>query len=88
MLTLWSSCAVLTLQPQRWPKTCPIVEAPAFLHFGWAPAHQLITAHHLVARGTALAIIDGCLPTLHALTTRTRHSDSLLETQFLTEEMD
>lgn len=83
-LTIWDSSASLTLQPQRRPKAGPIVEAPALLHFGWAAAHQLAASHHLVARGTALAVIDGHLPALHALTTRTCHPNPLLKTQLLT----
>lgn len=85
-LTIRSSSACLTLQPQRRPKPGPIVEAPALLHLGRAPAHQLGPAHHLIARGTALAVVDGCLPALHALTTRTRHPNPLLKTQLLTAE--
>lgn len=83
-LTIWDSSASLTLQPQRRPKAGPIVEAPALLHFGRAPAHQLAASHHLVARGTALAVIHRHLPALHALTTRTCHPDPLLKTQLLT----
>lgn len=83
-LTIWDSTASLTLQPQRWPKAGPIVETPTLLHFGRAPAHQLASSHRLVARGTALAVIDGHLPALHALTTRTCHPDPLLKTQLLT----
>lgn len=83
-LTIWDGSASLALQPQRRPKPGPIVEAPALLHLGRAPAHQLGASHHLVARGTALAVVDGRLPALHALTTRTRHPDPLLKTQLLT----
>lgn len=83
-LTIWDSSASLTLQPQWRPKAGPIVEAPALLHFGRAPAHQLAASHHLVARGTALAVIHRHLPALHALTTRTCHPDPLLKTQLLT----
>ncbi len=84
LLTIWDSSASLTLQPQRRPKPGSIVEAPALLHFGRAPTHQLGATHHLVARRTALAVIDGRLPALHALTTRTRHPDPLFKTQLLT----
>lgn len=83
-LTIWDSSASLALQPQRRPKPGSIVEAPALLHFGRAPAHQLGATHHLVARGTALAVVDGRLPALHALTAGTRHPDPLLKTQLLT----
>lgn len=83
-LTIWDSSTRLTLQPQRRPEAGAIVEAPALLHFGGAPSHQLGASHHLVARGTALAVVDGRLPALHALTARTRHPDPLLKTQLLT----
>lgn len=83
-LTVWNSTAGLTLQPQRWPKAGAIVEAPALLHFGRAAAHQLSPSHHFVAGGTALAVVDGHLPALHALTSRARHPDALLKTQLLT----
>lgn len=83
-LTVWNSSAGLTLQPQRRPKAGAIVEAPALLHFGRAAAHQLGPSHHFVAGGTALAVVDGHLPALHALTSRARHPDALLKTQLLT----
>lgn len=83
-LTVRNSSAGLTLQPQRRPKAGAIVEAPTLLHFGRAAAHQLGPSHHLVAGGTALAVVDGHLPALHALTTRARHPDALLKTQLLT----
>lgn len=83
-LTVWNSSAGLTLQPQRRPKASAIVEAPALLHFGRAAAHQLGPSHHFVAGRTALAVVDGHLPALHALTSRARHPDALLKTQLLT----
>lgn len=84
-LTIRSGSASLALQPQRGSKAGSIVEAPALLHLGGAPAHQLAVAHHLVARGTALAVTDGCLPTLDALTPRARHPNPLLKAQLLTD---
>lgn len=83
-LTIWGRRASLALQPQRRPETGPVIEAPALLHFSRAPSHQLGAAHHLVARGTALPVVDGRLSALHALTAGARHSDPLLKTQLLT----
>lgn len=83
-LTIWDSGASLTLHPQRRPKSGPIIEAPALLHFGRAPPHQLGTSHHIIARGTSLPVTESHLSALHALSTRTCHPYPLFKTQLLT----
>lgn len=84
VLTVRDRSTGLTLQPQRWPKARSIIEAPTLLHFGWASSHQLGSSHHIVAGGTTLAVVDGQLPVLHALTTRAGHPNPLFEAQLLT----
>lgn len=88
LVTIRDGSACLALQPQRWPEPGSVVEAPALLHFGRAPAHQFGAADHLVAGGTALAVVDGCMSALHALTARTRHPDPLLKAQLLAAQRD
>lgn len=84
VLTIRDRSAGLTLQSQRWPKACSIIEAPTLLHFGWASSRQLGSSHHIVAGGTTLAVVDGQLPVLHALTTGAGHPNPLFEAQLLT----
>lgn len=84
VLTVRDRSTGLTLQPQRWPKARSIIEAPTLLHFGRASSHQLGSSHHIVAGGTTLAVVDGQLPVLHALTTRAGHPNPLFEAQLLT----
>lgn len=84
VLTVRDRSTGLTLQPQRWPKARSIIEAPTLLHFGRTSSHQLGSSHHIVAGGTTLAVVDGQLPVLHALTTRAGHPNPLFEAQLLT----
>lgn len=84
VLTVRDRSTGLTLQPQRRPKSRSIIEAPTLLHFGWASSHQLGSSHHIVAGRTTLAVVDGQLPVLHALTTRAGHPNPLFEAQLLT----
>ena len=82
-LTVRCSRAGLALEPQRGPEAGAVVKAPALLHLGGAAGR--LCPGHLVTWGTA-TLVDGRLPTLHALTTGAGPSHALLETQFLTGE--
>lgn len=85
MLTVWSCVARLALEPKWGSEPRAVVEAPALLHLGGALTHQLATAAcRLVARGTALAVVNRRLAAFHALPPRAGHADSLLEAQLLT----
>lgn len=83
-LTVWNHGPVLALQSERGPEARAVVKAPALLDLGGAATHQFAPAYRVISGGTPLAVVDGGLSALHALTARTGHPDPLLKTQLLT----